>query len=117
MKWIFLAAAIASVGLLFGQVHQYYFFGAFGVAFVNFATFCLQYEDPANRARRRVEERMGQLKPGGVNADEMARLRSETPRITDEDRQTRWNAMTLLNLVTGIAALGLCAWGIMLRMG
>jgi hypothetical protein len=117
MKWVFLAAAVASVGLLFGQVHQYFYFSAFGIAFVNFATFCLQYEDPAHRARRRIEDRLSRLKPGGIDADELARLRSATPAISAEDRAVRWNVMTLLHVATGIASLGLCAWGIMLRMG
>lgn len=117
MKWIFLAAGIVSVYLVYGHTHQYVLFAAFAAAFINFATFCIQYEDPAKRARNRAEERLKQLKPGGLHADEQARLRSAKPNITAEDRATRWNAMTLLNLVSGLAALGFCAYGIMARMG
>ena len=78
MKWIFLAAAIASCFLIYNQAHQYVLFAAFGIAFINFATFCMQYEDPANRARFRAEERLKQLKPGGVDADELSRLRARS---------------------------------------
>lgn len=114
MKWIFLAASLASMFLVYDQLHQYVLFTSFGIAFGNFAAFCLQYEVPAQRAQQRVDER---LQLGGLSADAQASLRSSKPPITAEDRAFRWDTLTMINVATGIAALGICAWGIMARMG
>ncbi len=116
LKWIFVTAGITSVALLFGRASLYFMIGSFGVAFANFATMCLQYEEPANRARARMRERLAHMKPGYQHSEEFQRAQSSTPKVLPEDRALRWDVLTVINLVSGVAALGLCAYGLMLMM-
>ena len=116
MRWVFLIIAAAAVVMLFGVGPSYAVYTAFLVLFVNFATVCLQYDDPLKRARQRVADRLSSLKPGGRNADLYQRLQSATPKPSAEDRCVRYGPMTLLNIATGVAAAGLLVWGILLRV-
>jgi hypothetical protein len=115
MRWIFLLAGMASVAALYGVGPPFALPMAFAALCANFTTFCLQYDDPANRARRRVATQLARLSPSGLYAEEYQRLQSATLRITDEDRATRYGLMTIINLASGIVALGLVAWGLSLR--
>jgi hypothetical protein len=116
MRWAFLIIAVCAVVALFGVGPAYAVYGAFLVLFVNFATLCLQYDDPVRRARARVAERLSGLKPGGRNADLYQRLQSSAPKPTADDRRVRYGAMTFLNIATGLVAAGLLVWGILLRV-
>jgi hypothetical protein len=116
MKWAYLIIAVAAVVMLFGVGPAYVVYLAFLVLFVNFATLCLQYDDPIKRARRRMADQLSQLKPGGRHADLYQRLQSATPKPTADDRRVRYGPMTFLNIATGIIAAGLLVWGIVLRV-
>ncbi|MHC4710566.1 MAG: hypothetical protein ACYTA3_09100 [Planctomycetota bacterium] len=115
MRWAFLIVAVGAVVMLFGVGPAYAVYAAFLVLFVNFATLCLQYDEPLKRARQRVAERLSLLKPGGRNADLYQRLQSATPKPTADDRRVRYGPLTLLNIASGLAAAGLLVWGILLR--
>jgi hypothetical protein len=116
MRWAFLIIAACAVVMLWGAGPRFALFVALLVLFVNFATVCLQYDDPIKRARRRVADQLSRLKPGGRNADLYQRLQSSSPEPTVDDRRVRYGLMTLLNIATGLAAAGLLVWGILLRL-
>ena len=82
MRWAFLIIAAAAVVTLFGVPPWYAVYFAFLVFFVNFATVCLQYDDPIKRARRRVAMALSQMHPSGADPDFYQRLQSATPRPT-----------------------------------
>ena len=116
MRWAFLIIAVCAVAMLWGVGPEYAKYAAFLVLFVNFATVCMQYDDPIRRARRRVADQLSRLKPGGGQADLYQRLQSAAPKPTEADRRARYGPMTLLNIATGLAAAGLLVWGILLRV-
>jgi len=107
MRWAFFIIAVCAVVMLWGVGPEHAVYIAFLVLFINFATVCLQYDDPIKRARLRVVHQLSRLKPGGKNADLYQRLQSTTPRATAEDRKVRYGPMTLLNIATGLTAAGL----------
>jgi hypothetical protein len=115
MRWVFLLAGIASMILFYGVGPQLAMPVAFVVLSINFTTFCLQYDDPINRARKRVNAALGQLTPGGIHAQEYQRLQSAAPVISSEDREIRYGPMTITSIISGIASIGLLIWGITLR--
>ena len=116
MRWVFLIIAVCAVVVLWGVGPEYAVYVAFLVLFANFATVCVQYDDPIRRARGRVADQLSRLKPGGRNADLYQRLQSSSPDPTVADRRVRYGFMTLLNIATGLAAAGLLVWGILLRV-
>lgn len=111
MRWAFLAAAVSAFAILFGVGPRYGLYAAFLVMFVNFATLCLQYDDPIKHARARVA---AQLRGLNRNTDVAQRLETAKVKPTAEDRRRQMGPITLLNLVSGLAAIGLLVWGIML---
>ena len=111
LRGAFLIAGAAGFALMIAFGSQIAIFAAFGVLFGNFATACLQYNDAMDRARARVEGRLGRLH---VNSDAHQRLETLAVKPTAEDRHHQMNAMTLANLVTGIACIAFCAWGLYL---
>ena len=115
MRWIFLLTGVASVAVLYGVGPQLALPAAFAVLFVNFATFCLQYDEPLNRARGRVAATLGRMSTGGAHTDEYQRLQSSAPVITAEDRKRRFGLMTITGIASGFVSLCLLAWGIALR--
>jgi hypothetical protein len=116
MRWIFLIIAVCAVVALFGVGPEYAPYLAFFVLFANFATVCMQYDDPIRRARQRVAERLKLLKPRGGDFDLCQRLQSTEPKPTDDDRRVRYGLVTILNIATGLIATGLLVWGILLRV-
>lgn len=116
MRWAFLIIALCAVVMLWGVGPTYALYAACLILFVNFATVCLQYDDPIKRARKRVAGQLSRLKPGGGHADLYQQLQSATPKPTADDRRVRYGPMTLLNIATGLAATGLLVWGILLRV-
>jgi hypothetical protein len=116
MRWAFLIIGVAAVVLLFGVGPEYAGYVAFFVLFANFATVCVQYDEPLRRARHRVTERLSRMKPSGRNAELYHQLQSAAPRPTADDRRVRYGTMTLLNIATGLAATGLLVWAIVLRV-
>ena len=91
----------------------YALFGSFLVMFANFATFCVLYDRPKDRARLRVADHLRRLHP---NTDMAQRLATAPIAPTAADRHLGFGPMTVLNLATGIAGIGLLAWGIVLRI-
>jgi hypothetical protein len=81
--------------------------------FANFATFCVLYDRPKDRARSRVTEQLRRMQP---NTDAAQRLATASITPTVADRQLGFGPMTILNLATGIAGIGFLAWAIMLRI-
>jgi hypothetical protein len=111
MRWAFLGAAVCSFAILLGVGPRYGVYAAFLVMCVNFATLCLQYDDPIKRARSRIAAQLRGLSP---HSDVAQRLETAVVKPTEEDRRLQFGLMTLLNLVTGLAAIGLLIWGIVL---
>jgi hypothetical protein len=116
MRWAFLIIGVVAVVLLFGVGPEYAGYVAFFVLFANFATVCVQYDEPLRRARNRVKEQLSHLKPSGRNAELYHQLQSATPKPTVDDRRVRYGPVTLLNIATGLGATGLLVWAIVLRV-
>ncbi len=113
MRWMLLGVAICGFASLWGVAPGYALFAAFLVMFANFATFCLLFERPNERARFRVAEELRRLP---ANIDMAQRLETAPITLTAADRQLEFGPMTLVNLATGIAAIGLLICGIVLRI-
>ena len=111
MRWAFLAVAVCAFALLIRVGPQYGIYAAFVVMVVNFTTLCLQYDDPVKRARQRIAARLSRLRP---DVDLHQRLESAPVTPTAADRRVQYGPMTLLNIATGLAAIGLLIWGVML---
>jgi hypothetical protein len=116
IRWIFLIASIGAVAVLFGVEPKYPLYSSFVVLCINFATFCLQFDDAVNRARQRVNSQLSRLGPAGLHAEEYQRLQSATLKTTVDDRATRYGPMTIANIVSGLAGIGFLLWGIVLRI-
>lgn len=113
MRWTLLGIAACAFASLWGVGHGYVLFAAFLVLFANFATFCVLYDRPKDRARLRVTDQLRRMQP---NTDAAQRLATAVIAPTVADRHLGFGPMTILNLATGIAGIGLLAWGIMLRI-
>jgi hypothetical protein len=116
MRWLFLVAGVAAVAMLFGVGPSMGLLAAFVALGLNFATFCIQYDDPVNRARNRVNHRISLLSPGGVHTEELQRLQSSALNVTTDDRRVRYTFLTWVNLASGVASVGLLMWGLALRV-
>lgn len=105
------AAAVALYGvqppLLFGI--------ALALLAVNFATFCLLYDEPLKRAQHRVDQQLLQISGKGVHAEEYQRLQSTKIKPTDADRKFRLTPMSSANLASGVAGALLLAWAVIAR--
>ncbi len=112
MRWAFLAAAVGAFVILLGAGPKAGLYAAFVVMGVNFATLCLQYDDPMKHARARVA---AQLRGLHKNTDVAQRL--ETAKITPnaEDRRRPFGLVSLLNLTSGVAGILLLGWGVTVR--
>jgi hypothetical protein len=113
MRWMLLVIAACAFVSLWGMVSVYPLFFAFLVLFANFATFCILYERPKNRARLRVAEQLRQLNP---NTDVAQRLAAAPITPTAEDRQLGISVVTIPSVATGIAAACLLVRGFVLRI-
>jgi hypothetical protein len=113
IRWIFLAIAACSFVSVWGQVPIYVLLAAFLLAFGNFATFCILYDRPQNRAQLRVAAHLKRTQP---YTDVAPRLQKMSVTTTAADRHLGYGLMPMLNLATGIAASGLLVWGIILRI-
>ena len=113
MRWIFLIVTIGAFITLFGVGHTYVQVAAFIVMFTNFATFCILYERPMERARDRVEHQLRHMTP---NSDEAQRLESAVIMTTEADRHLGVGPQTILNVATGLAGAVLLLWGLVLRV-
>jgi hypothetical protein len=114
MRWIFLAVGVGAVVLLYSFGSQYGTIAAFVALGVSFTTFCLQYDDPLNRARHRIANRMSSLSTGGAPTEEYHRLQTAPVMVTTADRQMRYTTMTWFNFAGAAASIGLLIWGIVL---
>jgi hypothetical protein len=113
MRWAFLAAAVCAFVILLGAGQpKAGLYAAFVVMGVNFATLCLQYDDPIKRARARVA---AQLRGLNKNTDVAQRL--ETAKITPNaaDRRRPFGLVSFLNFTTGLAGILLLGWGVTVR--
>ncbi len=113
MRWMFLGFAACAFLSLWGLGHDFTLLAAFIVLFANFATFCILYDRPFERARLRVEANLRELQP---NSDVAHRLATATITPTDADRHLGIGPMTILNVATAIAAGLMLMWGIWLRV-
>ena len=112
MRWIFLALAACGFAVLWGVAPGYGLFAAFLVLFANFATFCVLYNRPMDRARQRVTEALRRLHRHSEMAQRLATARI-APSVAD--RRLGLGPLPVLNLVTGIAGAGFLVWGLVLR--
>jgi hypothetical protein len=115
MRWTFLIIAACACAVLWGVGPEFALYAAFLVLLVNFATVCIQYDEPLRRAQARVADQLSRLKPGGEHADLYQRLQSATPEPTAAERHVGYGPLTLLNIATGLAATGLLVWALVLR--
>jgi len=113
IRWAFLLAGAFAFGLMIAYGPQVAIFATFGLLFGNFATFCLQYDGAMERARARVEARLGIL---DSKTDAYQRISSAVLKPTPADRMHPRNLMSTLNLITGIACVGIFVWGVVLWM-
>jgi hypothetical protein len=116
LGWLFMLACGAAVGLLFGVAPHIAFYIAFAVLAVNFATFCLMYDEPFKRARNRTEQQLLQISSKGVHAEEYQRLQSRKVVATAEDHRFQLTLTSGLNLISGIAGVGMMCWGAIARI-
>jgi hypothetical protein len=116
IRWAFLVACLGAVAMLFGVEPKNALYTSFVVLCLNFATFCLQYDDALNRAKGRMATQMGRISSSGLHAEEYHRLQSTRVTTTAEDRVTRYGPMTMLNIVSGLAGIGLLTWGLIMRV-
>jgi hypothetical protein len=114
LRWLFLGSGIAALAIMLFAGSQLTIFLAFCLLFANFATMCIQFDGPVDRARARITARLRALHP---HSD--AHQRMETAKITTTaaDRRHPMSTMTVLNVITGIACLAMLAWGFVLLMG
>lgn len=111
LRWIFLLAGAAAFAVMLAVGSQLAVILAFGVLFANFATMCIQFDGPIDRARARMKAGLLTLQP---HSDVHQRMETATIRATPADRRHPMNTTTILNLASGIACLGVLAWGVVL---
>ena len=111
LRWLFLSAGIAAFAIMLAVGSQLTVFLAFGLMFANFATMCIQFNAPIDRARARMTAKLLALHP---NSDAHQRMETATIKATSADRRHPMNTMTVLNLATGIACFAMLAWGVVL---
>lgn len=111
LRWLFLVAGIVAFAIMLSVGSQLTVFLAFVLTFGNFATMCIQFDGPIDRARARMKARLLALHP---NSDAHQRSETATIRATSADRHHPMNTITALNLATGIACFAMLAWGIVL---
>ena len=111
LRWIFLAAGIAAVAIMVAVGSQLAVFLAFVAVFGNFATMCIQYDGPKDRARARMKSQLVGLHP---HSDAHQRMDTATIRATSVDRHHPMNTMTALNWAAGIACIAMLAWGLVI---
>jgi len=115
--WISLVTTILAVVLWWGGQPVAMFYTSLIVMAASFTTFCLSYDEPINRARRRVAAHMSNLSGKGVDFEEHQRLQSMTIKANDDDKKFRLTMMTGINLAAGVAGFGLVIWGLIARFG
>ena len=113
LRWLFLSAGVAAFAIMLGVGSQFTVFLAFGLLFANFATMCVQFDGPVDRARARMKATLLTLHP---NSDAHQRMETAAIKATPADRRHPMNLLTVLNLATGIACIGMLVWGVMLWM-
>lgn len=113
MRWTFLVIACVALVSLWGVGPGYALFAAFLVLFANFATFCVLYDRPKDRARDRIAAQFRGLHP---HADVSQRLATAPIAVIADDCRLGFGAMTIANLATGVVASGLLIWGMVLRV-
>jgi len=109
LRWIFLAAGLVALGLMIGYGTEVAIFAAFVIVLGNFATFCLQYNGPMDRAQSRINALMAQAQ---VNSDEYQRLETAKAKPSAEDRSHPRNLTSILNAVTGVGCIVLLVWAV-----
>lgn len=113
MRGTFLALTACSFACLWGVGQEYVLFVSFVILFANFTTFCLLYNVPVDRARRRITE---QLRLASPHSDAAQRLATAVIKPTAGDRHLGFGPMPVVNLVTGLMGIALLAWGIIVRV-
>lgn len=116
MGWLFMLVCAAATALFFNIEPRMAFYIAFLILAANFASFCLLYDVPINRARERISQQMSQMSSTGIQANEYQRLQSMKAVATDDDKRFRWTLMSSANFVTGIAGGVMLIWAIIARM-
>lgn len=113
LRWPFLAAGVAAFATMLVVGSQLAVVLAFGVLFANFATMCIQYNGPIDRARARMTASLRTLQP---HSDAHQRLQTARIIPTVADRRHPLAALTVLSLASGIACIkharmGTCSSG------
>jgi hypothetical protein len=111
LRWLFLVAGIAALAIMFAVGSQIAIILAFGIVFGNFATLCIQFNGPVDRARARMRSQLVGLQ---WNSDAHQRMDTATIAVTPADRAHPMNTMTMLNIASGVACFAMLAWGIIL---
>jgi len=113
LRWIWLAISVAALVSLWGVNPEYAFVGALAVLIINFATFCLLYDQPLVRARDRIAAYIQTLHP---NSELAQRLSTVKAKVTEEDRDLGSTPMTIANHISGVAAAIMLLWGLSIRL-
>lgn len=115
MGWLFMLLCAGATALFFNVEPRMAFYVAFLILAANFASFCLLYDVPINRARQRISQQMSQMSPTGMQANEYQRLQSMKVIATEDDKRFRWTIMSGVNIITGIAGGVMLVWAIIAR--
>jgi hypothetical protein len=118
-RWGQMIVCAAAVVLLFGagpaDAPRWAFFAALAVFALSFATFCLLYEEPMNRARQRVAGQLARTPAQGLHAEEHQRLQSMAIKPNEHEKAFQLTFLSAANLASGAAGLVLLVWGIIAR--
>jgi hypothetical protein len=115
MMWLSLIASGAAVPLMYGVGPEWGLWLSMLVFAAAFTTFCLLYDRPLDRARRRIAAQLAGVSSAGSMSEEHQRLRSMKVTPTETDLQMDLTPMMLVLLVSGVAGAGFAIWGIVLR--
>ena len=115
MGWFYLLASLAATIAFYGAEPRVGFYLSLAVLAISFASFCLLYDAPLNRARFRITQHMATLSGRGIHADEFQRLQSMKITPNEYDKKFRLTFMSAVNVGSGIAATGLLIWALMAR--
>ena len=116
MRWLYMLASAVAAALFYGTAVRGALFLSLVVLSVSFASFCLLYDEPLKRAKRRTEVRLGEISGKGVHAEEYQRLQSMPAAPSDDDRRFRLTMMSGINIASGIAGAALLVWAIVARV-
>ena len=116
MGWIYMIVSLAAAAMLYGTGHRPELIAALIVLSISFATFCLMYELPMNRAKQRIAGQLASISSRGVHSEDFQRLQSMSVTPNADEKAFRWTPLSAMNMATGVAGAALLVWAIVVRV-